>query len=172
MKQLKKPWGLSATRANEAANRAVCARCPQNVKFSKPLPARVGTGILTGNNGPGVAQRKISQRLGLPRSDGQLTFYATEQKKHMDSKKCTRSPLLPAGRLQTDAKTPQHRLDRKWQLQLPSIFFQNAGSQLCFRFSSTPLQLSESSHSSYSTALTSAMKAYVINMQFRSWPVS
>ncbi|WP_419588906.1 hypothetical protein [Thiolapillus sp.] len=119
---IEKTWGLSTTQANEAANRALSARCPKNVKFSKSLPARVGTGILTWNNGPGVAQRKISQRLGLPRSDGQLTFDATEQKKHMDSKKRTRSPLLRARRLQTDAKTRQHRLDRKRQMQLPSEY--------------------------------------------------
>ncbi|WP_419584135.1 hypothetical protein, partial [Thiolapillus sp.] len=67
---IEKTWGLSTTQSNEAANRALSSRCPQNVKFSKSITARLGSAILTWNNGPGDAQRKISHRLGLPMSRG------------------------------------------------------------------------------------------------------
>ena len=56
---IEKTWGLSTTQANEAANRALSSRCLKNVKFSKSITAKVGSAILTWNNGPWDAERKI-----------------------------------------------------------------------------------------------------------------
>ena len=80
---IEKAWGFSTIQANEAANRALSSRCPKNVRFSKSITARVGSAILTCNNGPGDAQRKISHRLGLPVSRGQKRCHAAEQKRNM-----------------------------------------------------------------------------------------
>ena len=66
---IEKTWGLSTTQANEATNRALSSRCLKNVKFSKSITAKVGSAILTWNNGPGNAQKKISHRLGLPMTE-------------------------------------------------------------------------------------------------------
>ena len=79
---IEKTLGLSATQANEAANKALSSGCPQNVKFFQSITARVGTAILTCNNGPGDAQRKINHRLGLPVSRGQKRYNATEQRRN------------------------------------------------------------------------------------------
>ena len=84
--------GLSTTQSNEAANRALSSRCPQNVKLSKSITARVGSAVLTLNNGPGNAQRKISHRLGLPMSRVQKRYHAAEQKRNTYSQRHRRSP--------------------------------------------------------------------------------
>ena len=61
-KGIEKTLGLSTTQANEAANRALSQRCPQNVKVSTSAAAKVCSAILTLNNGPGDAHRKTSHR--------------------------------------------------------------------------------------------------------------
>ena len=116
---IEKTWGLSTTQPNEAANRALSARCPKNVKFSKSITARVGSAILTWHNGPGVAQRKISHRLGLPMSRGQKRYHAVEQKRNTYSQRHRRSPSTQTRRLQQDAKMRWDKLKRRRQIQLP-----------------------------------------------------
>ncbi|WP_419582121.1 hypothetical protein, partial [Thiolapillus sp.] len=121
---IEKTWGLSTTQSNEAANRALSSRCPQNVKFSKSITsksitARVGSAILTCNNGPGDAQRKISHRLGLPMSRGQKRYHAAEEKRNTYSQRHRRSPSTQTRRLQQDAKTRRDKLKRRQQAQLP-----------------------------------------------------
>ena len=119
---IEKTWGLSTTQSNEAANRALSSRSPQNVKFSKSITARVGSAILTCNNGPGDAQRRISHRLGLPMSRGQKRYHAAEQKRNTYSQRHRRSPSTQTCRLQQDAKTRRDKLKRRQQAQLPSDY--------------------------------------------------
>ena len=102
---IEKTWGFSTTQSNEAANRALSSKCPKNVKFSKSVTARVGSAILTLNNGPWDAQRKISHRLGLPMSRGQKRYHAAEQKRNTYCQRHRRSPSTQPRRLQQDAKT-------------------------------------------------------------------
>ena len=111
MRALKR-LGVRTPQANEAANRALSSRCPQNVKFSKSVTARVGSAILTWNNGPGDAQRKISHRLGLPMSRGQKTYHAAEQKRNTYSQRHRRSASTQTQRLQQDAKTRGDKCSR------------------------------------------------------------
>ena len=119
---IEKSWGLSTTQSNEAANRALSSKCPQNVKFSKSITARVGSAILTWNNGPGDAERKISHRLVLPMSRGQKRYHAAEQKRNTYSQRHRRSPSKQTRRLQQDAKMHRDNLKRRQQAQLPSDY--------------------------------------------------
>ena len=100
---IEKTWGLSTTQSNEAANRALSSRCPQNVIFSKSITARVGSSILTWNNSPGDAEREISHRLALPMSRGQKRYHAAEQKRNTYSQGHRRSPSTQTHQLQQDA---------------------------------------------------------------------
>ena len=54
----------------------------QNVKYSKSVTARIGSAILTWNNSPGDAERKISHRVVLPMNRGQKRYHAAEQKRN------------------------------------------------------------------------------------------
>ena len=122
MREIEKTWGLSTTQSNEAANRALSSRCPQNVKFSKSITARLGSAILTCNDSPGDAQRKISHRLGLPMSRGQKRYHAAEQKRNTYSQGHSRSPSTQTRHLQQDAKMRRDKLKRRQQTQLPSDY--------------------------------------------------
>ena len=119
---IEKTWGLSTTQSNEAANRDLSSRCPQNVKFSKSITARVGSAILTCNNGPENAQRKISHRVVLPMNRGQKRYHAAEQKRNTYSQGHSRSPSTQTRRLQQDAKTRRDKVKRRQQAQLPSDY--------------------------------------------------
>ena len=118
---IEKTWGLSTTQSNEAANRALSSRCPKNVKFSESITARVGSAILTWNNGPGDAQRKISHRLALPMSRGQKR-YAAEHKRNTYSQRHKRRPSTQTRRFQQNAKMRRDKLKRRQQAQLPSDY--------------------------------------------------
>ena len=96
---------MSTAQANKAANRTLSSKCPQYVKVSKSITARVGSAILTWNNGPGDAQRKRSHRLGLPMSRGQKRYHAAEQKRNTYSQRHRRSPSTQTRRLQQNAET-------------------------------------------------------------------
>ncbi|WP_419612524.1 hypothetical protein, partial [Thiolapillus sp.] len=113
---------MSTTQSNEAANRDLSSRCPKNVKFSKSITARVGSSILTWNNGPGDAERKISHRLVLPMSRGQKRYHAAEQKSNTYSQRHRRSPSTQTHRLQQDAKTRGDKVKRRQQAQLPLVY--------------------------------------------------
>ena len=117
-----KTWGLSTTQSNEAANRALSSRCPQNVKFSKSITARVGSSMLTWNNGSGNAERKISHRVVLPLSRGQKRYHAAEQKRNTYSQRHRRSPSTQTCQLQQVAKTRRDKVKRRQQAQLPSNY--------------------------------------------------
>ena len=119
---IEKTWGLSTTQSNEAANRALSSRCPKNVKFSELITARVGSAILTWNNGPGDAQRKISHRLALPMSRGQKRYHAAEQKRNTYSQRHKRRPSTQTRRFQQNAKMRRDKLKRRQQAQLPSDY--------------------------------------------------
>ena len=120
---IEKTWGFSTIQANEAANRALSSRCSQNVKLFKSMTARVGSAILTGNNGPGDAQRKISHRLGLTMSRGQKSYHAVEQKGNTYSQRHRRSPSTQTRLgLQQDAKMRRDKLKWRRQAQLPSDY--------------------------------------------------
>ena len=119
---IEKTLGLSTTQSNEKANRALSSRCPKNVKFSESITARVGSAILTWNNSPGDAQRKISHRLGLPMSKRQKKYQAAEQKRDTQSQRHRRSPSTQTRRLQQDTKTCRDKLKRRQQAQLPSDY--------------------------------------------------
>ena len=122
---IEKTWGLSTTQRNEAANRALSSRCSQNVKFSKSITARVGSAILTWNNGPGDAQKKISHRLGLPMTEwagGRRDMHLNRRKTHVYRQRHRRSPSTQTRRLQQDAKMRRDKLKWKWQAQLPSDY--------------------------------------------------
>ena len=101
---------------------ALSSRCPKNVKFSELIMARVGSAILTWNNGPGDAQRKISHRLALQMSRGQKRYHAAEHKRNTYSQRHKRRPSTQTRRFQQNAKMRRDKLKRRQQAQLPSDY--------------------------------------------------
>ncbi|CAH1801925.1 unnamed protein product, partial [Owenia fusiformis] len=70
-----------STNSNEAANRAITARVPKNVRWSRNGTSRVFGTIHTLNNGPGVSMCKKLNAINIPIAGRISNFFKRIQKK-------------------------------------------------------------------------------------------
>lgn len=103
---------MTNTQLNEAANRALSATLPKNIKFSRNLEARKARAILKWNNGPGVATAKQNVHLGLPTSQGQRQYLQRQQQEHDMMRRRVRNANVQARRHKRDSKLRLERVAR------------------------------------------------------------